>query len=145
MKPYEKNYPTHDLKLAAVIFALKSWRHYLYGVHCKIYTDHKSLKYIFTQKEINMRQRRWLELLVDYDLEINYHPGKVNNVADALSRKSHAKLNSIITFQKELIRDLERMGIELCLHGSNTTIATLVIQLSLIDEIKSQQKEDKDL
>ena len=88
MKQYEKNYPTHDLELAVVIFALKSWRHYLYGVHCKIFTDHKSLKYIFTHKEINMRQRRWLKLLVDYDLEINYHSGKANVVADALSRKS---------------------------------------------------------
>ena len=92
-----------------------------------------------------MRQRRWLKLLVDYDLEINYHLEKINNVADALSRMIHAKLNSMITFQKELIRDLEHMGIELCLHGSNTTLATLVIQPSLIDEIKSQQKEDKDL
>ena len=85
LKPYEKNYPSHDLELAAVIFALKSWRHYLYGIHCKIYTNHKSLKYIFTQKEINIRQRRWLELFVDYDMEINYHPRKANVVADALS------------------------------------------------------------
>ena len=76
------------LKSKPIIFTLKSWKHYLYGVHCKIYTDHKSLKYIFTQKEINMRQRRWLELLVDYDLDIKYRPGKANLVADALSRKS---------------------------------------------------------
>ncbi|KAL9249130.1 Transposon Ty3-G Gag-Pol polyprotein-like protein [Drosera capensis] len=88
LKPYEINYLTHDLELAAVVFALKIWRHYLYGVSCRIYTDHKSLKYIFTQKELNMRQRRWLELLKDYDLDIQYHPGKANVVADALSRKS---------------------------------------------------------
>jgi len=68
LKPYEKNYPTHDLELTAIVFALKIWRHYLYGVPCKIYTDHQSLKYIFTQKELNLRQRRWLELLKDYDL-----------------------------------------------------------------------------
>ena len=74
LKPHEKNYPTHDMELAAVIFALKIWRHYLYGEHCEIFTDHKSLKYIFTQKELNMRQRRWLELLKDYDININYHP-----------------------------------------------------------------------
>ena len=84
-KPYEENYPTHDLELAAMIFALKIWRHHLYGAKCEIYTDHKSLKYLFTQKELNMRQRRWLELIKDYDLEIHYHPGKANVIADVLS------------------------------------------------------------
>ena len=88
LKPYKRNYPTHDMELAVVIFALTLWRHYLYGVHCKVYTDHKSLKYIFTQKEINKRQRRWLELLVDYDLYIQYHPGKENQVVDALSHNN---------------------------------------------------------
>ncbi|KAL5575189.1 hypothetical protein UlMin_016888 [Ulmus minor] len=88
LKDYEKNYPTHDLELAAVVFALNIWRHYLYGVKCEIFTDHKSLKYFFTQKELNMRQRRWLELVKDYDCTINYHPGKANVVADALSRKT---------------------------------------------------------
>ncbi|GJR81127.1 putative reverse transcriptase domain-containing protein [Tanacetum coccineum] len=83
LKPYEVNYPTHDLELAAVVFALKIWRHYLYGESCDIFTDHKSLKYIFTQRELNMRQRRWLELLKDYDTNIQYHPGKANVVADA--------------------------------------------------------------
>ncbi|GJX76625.1 reverse transcriptase [Tanacetum coccineum] len=91
LKPYEVNYPTHDLELAAVVFALKIWRHYLYGESCDIFTDHKSLKYIFTQRELNMRQRRWLELLKDYDTNIQYHPGKANVVADALSRKSAQK------------------------------------------------------
>ncbi len=87
LKPHEKNYPTHDLELAAMVFALKIWRHYLYGASCQVFTDHKSLKYLFTQKELNMRQRRWLELLKDYDMQIQYHPGKANTVADALSRK----------------------------------------------------------
>ncbi|KAK1423394.1 hypothetical protein QVD17_18696 [Tagetes erecta] len=87
LKPTEANYPTHDLELEAVVFALKIWRHYLYGTKCIIYTDHKSLKYFFDQKELNMRQRRWLELVKDYDCEILYHPGKANVVADALSRK----------------------------------------------------------
>ena len=76
LKKYEKNYPTHNLELAVVVHALKIWRHYLMGAHSKIYTDHKSLKYFFTQKERDMRQRRWLELVKDYDYEINYHPGK---------------------------------------------------------------------
>nr|GFC22236.1 retrotransposon protein, putative, Ty3-gypsy subclass [Tanacetum cinerariifolium] len=91
LKPYEVNYHTHDLELAAVVFVLKIWRHYLYGESCDIFTDHKSLKYIFTQRELNMRQRRWLELLKDYDTNIQYHPGKANVVADALSRKSEAQ------------------------------------------------------
>ena len=88
LKLYERNYPTHDLELATVVFALKIWWHYLYGKRCEIYTNHKSLKYFFTQKELNMKQRRWLALIKDYDCEINYHPGKANVVVDALSRKS---------------------------------------------------------
>ncbi|GJZ68113.1 putative reverse transcriptase domain-containing protein [Tanacetum coccineum] len=86
LKPNEENYTTHDLKLGAVVFALKIWRHYLYGTKCTVFTDHKSLQYILDQKELNMRQRRWLELLADYDCEIRYHPGKENVIADALSR-----------------------------------------------------------
>jgi hypothetical protein len=85
LKVHEKNYPTHDLELAAVVHALKTWRHYLYGQKCDIYTNHKSLKYIFTQSELNMRQRRWLELINDYELEIHYHPGKANVVAVLLA------------------------------------------------------------
>ena len=88
LKIHEKNYLTHDLELAAVVFALKIWRHYLYGEKCQIFTDHKSLKYLFTQKELNMRQRRWLELVKDYDCEILYQPEKANVVADAVSRKT---------------------------------------------------------
>ncbi|KAH0655152.1 hypothetical protein KY285_030034 [Solanum tuberosum] len=88
LKVHEKNYPTHDLELAAVVFALKIWRHYLYGVHVDVFTDHKSLQYVFTQKELNLRQRKWLEFLKDYDMSVHYHPGKANVVADALSRLS---------------------------------------------------------
>ena len=87
MKPHEWNYPTHDLELAAVVFALKIWRHYLYGEKCRIFIDHKSLKYLLTHKELNLRQRWWLELFKDYDCIIDYRPGKANMVVDALSRK----------------------------------------------------------
>ncbi|GJU08523.1 putative reverse transcriptase domain-containing protein [Tanacetum coccineum] len=87
LKIHEKNYTTHDLELGAVVFALKIWRHYLYGTKCTVFTDHKSLQHILNQKELNMRQRRWLELLSDYDCDIRYHPGKANVIADALSRK----------------------------------------------------------
>ena len=99
LRNHEKNYPTHDLELAAVIHALKLWRHHLMGTHCNIYTDHKSLKYIFTQADLNMRQRRWLELIKYYDLEVHYHPGKANVVADALSRKSQCHLSICRTIQ----------------------------------------------
>nr|GFC10801.1 putative reverse transcriptase domain-containing protein [Tanacetum cinerariifolium] len=91
LKVHEKNYTTHDLELGAVVFALKMWRHYLYGTKCVMFTDLKSLQHILDQKELNMRQRRWLELLSDYDCEIRYHPGKANVVADALSRKERSK------------------------------------------------------
>ncbi|GJR63413.1 putative reverse transcriptase domain-containing protein [Tanacetum coccineum] len=91
LKIHEKNYTTHDLELGAVVFALKMWRHYLYGMKCTMFTDHKSLQHILDQKELNMRQRRWLELLSDYDCEIRYHLGKANVVADALSRKEKIK------------------------------------------------------
>ncbi|GJT61383.1 putative reverse transcriptase domain-containing protein [Tanacetum coccineum] len=91
LKPHEENYTTHDLELGAVVFGLKIWRHYLYGTKCIVFTDHKSLQHILRQKELNMRQRRWLELLTDYDCEICYHPGKAHVVADALSRKKQIK------------------------------------------------------
>jgi hypothetical protein len=94
LRKHEVNYPTHDLELTAVVHALKIWRHYLLGNVCNIYTDHKSFKYIFTQPKLNMRQRRWLEFIKDYNLQVHYYPGKANVIADALSRKSHC--NSLI-------------------------------------------------
>jgi hypothetical protein len=94
LKKHETNYPTHDLQLASVVHALKTWRHYLMGKRCEVFNDHKSLKFIFTQKDLNMRQRRWLELIKDYDLSLQYHPGKANIVADALSRKAYVNFLS---------------------------------------------------
>ncbi|GKA15916.1 putative reverse transcriptase domain-containing protein [Tanacetum coccineum] len=91
LKVHEKNYTTHDLELGAVVFALKMWRHYLYGTKCIVFTDHKSLQHILDQKDLNMRQRRWLELLSDYDCENRYHPRKENMMADALNRKESIK------------------------------------------------------
>ena len=111
MKIHEKNYPTHDLELAAVVHALKTWRHYLYGKKCDIYMDHKRLKYIFTQPELNMRQRRWLELIKDYELEIHYHPGKANVVADALSRKSQVNMLAAHPTSFELAKEFDRLSL----------------------------------
>ena len=85
LKNHEQNYHTHDMELAAVVFAMKIWCHYLYGEQFEVYLDHKSPKYIFTQRDLNMRQRRWMEFLENYDFTLHYHPGKANVVADALS------------------------------------------------------------
>ncbi|GJX83532.1 putative reverse transcriptase domain-containing protein [Tanacetum coccineum] len=131
LKPYEVNYPTHDLELAAVVFSLKIWRHYFYGETCDIFTDHKSLKYIFTQKELNMRQRRWLELLKDFNANIQYHPGKANVVAGALSRKNFGVL-TCLKIQPKIIKDLELMVVELVVRGSEGDIASLKIKPKLI-------------
>jgi hypothetical protein len=110
-QPHEQNYPTHDLELAAVIHALKIWRHYLMGTHCNIYTDHKSLKYTFTQANLNMRQRIWLELNKDYDLEVHYHLGKANVVADALSHKAHCHRLSLESYNKTLCHGMRKINL----------------------------------
>jgi hypothetical protein len=106
LRKHELNYPTHDLELAAVVHTLKIWRHYLIGHKSDIYTDHKSLKHIFTQSDLNLRQRRWLELIKDYDLEEHYHPGKANIVADALSKKSYGNGMQMMPMSKELCAEI---------------------------------------
>ncbi|CAA0833174.1 Uncharacterized mitochondrial protein AtMg00860, partial [Striga hermonthica] len=145
LKPHEVNYPTHDLELAAVVHALKIWRHYLYGGKCEILTDHKSLKYIFAQKEINMRQRRWLELVKDYDCTISYHPGKANVVADALSRRYHGALNFMISREEGLVRDFERLRIEIVESTPRASgmLASLVVGSTLRERIITEQLNDR--
>ncbi|KAJ9538070.1 hypothetical protein OSB04_030803 [Centaurea solstitialis] len=122
LKTHEVNYPTHDLELAAVVFALKLWRHYLYGVRCTIYTDHKSLCYFMDQQNLNMRQRRWLEVIKDYDCEILYHPGKANVVADALSRKGSSLLLRVpcmrMTVTTSLIELIRQSQVEAVKDGN---------------------------
>ena len=139
LKEYKKNYSTHNLELAAVVFMLKIWRHYLYGEKTQIFTDHKSLKYFFTQKELNMRQRRWLELVKDYDVDIQYHPGKGNVVANNLSRKM-VHSSTLITREVRVQREFERVNIVVATEGVIAQLARLneriLLQkvLGLLDE-----------
>ena len=129
LKLHEKNYPTHDLELVVIVFALKIWRHYLYGEKCFIYTDHKSLKYLPSQQELNLRQRRWMELIKDYDCVINYHPEKANVVADALSRKS--------------IQTLRELNAHFSLSDNGTIVAELIAKLNLLNRMLEAQKSDE--
>ena len=99
--------------MAAVVFALKIWRHYLYGLHCDVYTDHKTIKYLFTQKQLNVHQGKWLESLVDFNFDIHYHPGKVKKVDNTLSRKTYEMIGSLKLLPKELAEDIIKMELEL--------------------------------
>jgi hypothetical protein len=140
LRTHEQNYPTHDLELAAVIHALKIWRHHLMGTKCHIYIDYKSLKYIFTQTDLNMRQRRWLELIKDYDLEVHYHPGKANVVADALSCKAHCSCLSVEAFDETLCWEMRKLNFEIISQGS---LNHLSVEAMLKDNIILAQQRDK--
>ncbi|KAK5785564.1 hypothetical protein PVK06_040160 [Gossypium arboreum] len=131
LKPHEKNYPTHDLELAAIVFALKIWRHYLFSEKCHVFSDHKSLKYLMTQRDLNLQQRRWLELLKDYELVIDYHPGKANVVADSLSWKS--------------LFALRALNVHLSVLPDNVLVAELKAKPLLIHQIREAQKVDDEL
>jgi hypothetical protein len=140
LSPHEQNYPTHDLELAAVVHALKIWTHYLMGAHCNIYTDHKSLKYIFTQADLNMRQRRWLELIKDYDLEVHYHPSKANVVVDALSRKAQCNCVTMDSKITTLCDELCKLNMEVVSPGTLTYIS---VEPTLQEQIIMAQIGDK--
>ena len=133
------NYPTHDLELAAVVFALKISRHYLYGEKCQIFIDHKSLKYILSQKELNLRQRRWIELLKDYDFTIEYHLRKANIVVDALSRKSSSNLSHIHSMRIPLLLELRALNVELAQGEKGALLATLKVRPVFIDRVREAQ------
>jgi len=142
LKSHDQNYPTHDLELDAVIFALKIWQHYLLGTRVEIYTDDKSLKYIFTKKKLNMRQRRWLELMAEYDHNLQYHSGRLNVVPDALSRRLAAM---ILIEQKSLIEEMRRLTLEVVISGDVACCMVMQLQSSLVDRIKEAQASDKQL
>jgi hypothetical protein len=140
LRPHEQNYPTHDMELAVMVHALKMWRHYLMGTHCNIFTDHKSLKYIFIQADLNMRQRRWLELIKDYDLEVHYHPGKANVVAYALCQKSQCNCVTMDSRINTLCDELNKMKIEVIPSGALSHIS---VEPTLQDQIIMAQLSDK--
>nr|CAD40062.3 OSJNBa0085C10.14 [Oryza sativa Japonica Group] len=135
-------YPTHDLELAAVVHALKIWCHYLFGTRTEVYTDHKSLKYIFTQPDLNMRQRKWLELIKDYDMGIHYHPGKANVVADALSRKGYSNATEGRQLPLELCKEFERLNLGIISRGF---VAALEAKPTLIEQVREAQINDPDI
>jgi hypothetical protein len=140
LKEHEKNYPTHDLELAAVVYALKIWRHYLYGEKCEIHTDHQSLKYFFTQRDLNMRQRRWLEVLKDYDSKVFYHPAKGNVVADALSRKYQEEETDPEETMGELSQQFALVQIDEVMTGGPPIMEALVVEPMSIERIRMSCK-----
>jgi hypothetical protein len=140
LRKHEVNYLTHELELATMVHALKIWRHYLIGKRCELYIDHKSLKYIFTLSNLNLRQRRWLELIKDYDLGINYHPGKANVVADALSRRSHVSRLVVDSMPFELCEEFDKLNLRIV---ANTEAMEMEVESNLLQEIRKGQVEDE--
>ena len=128
LKTYEVNYPVHDLELVVVVFALRIWRHYLYRSQTQIFTDHQSLKYVMSQKKLNMQQRRWIELIKDYDCTIEYHPGKANVVADALSRKNKGTLSKPGVGKDRQLAELKEMGVELGINVGGGLVAQVLVR-----------------
>jgi ribonuclease HI len=145
LKDHERNYPTHDLELAAVVYALKTWRHYLFREKIEIYTDHQSLKYIYTQKELNMRQQRWVELIKYYNSYILYHSGKANVVANALSRKSQSDTLNTLSTLDQLAQQLEMIQLNIAPTEEQSALATLLIHPLIADRIKIAQENDLEL
>ena len=129
LKPHEKNHPTRDMELVAIVFALKIWRHYLYGEKCFIYTNHKSLKYLPSQRELNLRQRRWMELIKDYDCVIYYHLGKAHVLADALSRN--------------LVQTLQALNAYLSLTDDGEIVDELIARPDLLNRVLEAQNNDE--
>jgi hypothetical protein len=155
LRKHKEKYPTHNLELAAVVHALKIWRHYIIGKRCDVYSDHKSLKYIFTQPDLNLMQQKWLELIKDYDLGINHHPGKTNVVANALSKRSHVNMLATRESLPKFCEEFEKLNLG---RVSNTKVIVMEVDSTLeqdiqkgqfegakIQEIKEQIKEEKAL
>jgi hypothetical protein len=143
LKTHEENYPTHDLELA-VIFALKIWRHHLYGAQFELFSDHKSLKYLFDQRDLNMRQRRWMEYLKDFDFNLKYHPGKANVVADALSRKALAQAE-VMVHVCEMYEKVRDLNLEATEDDDGIRLHQLKVSCDLRSRIIQAQGVDSEL
>ena len=143
LKVHEKNYPTHDLELDVIVFALRIWRHYLYREKFDLFSDHKSLKYVFSQKELNMRQHRWMEFIKDYDFSLQYHPGKANVVANTLSRRPYTVIASLMIIEWQALETIAEFDLQpLDLEGGRH-FGCLVVQPTIISCILKMQKEDE--
>lgn len=143
LKVYEKNYHTYDLELVVVIFALKNWKHYLYGVHCEVFTDNRSLQHMFRQRDLKLRWYRWIELLKNYHVIISYHPGKANMVADTLIKKyeSMGSLAYLKVLRRPLAREVHSLAnclMRLELPKSSGVLARVEVRSSLLDRIKAR-------
>ena len=144
LKNHEQNYPTHNMELAAVVFALKIWRHYLYGEQFEECSYHKSLKYILMQQDLNMRQRRWMEFIEDYDFTLHYHPSKENVVADALNRKSQGALASIASREWRMLEIVGQFGLQLN-EQAQGMLGSLVATPSLLSRVIESQGQDAEI
>ena len=141
LNTHERNYPTHDLELDVVVFVLKMWRHYLFGSKFEVFSDYKSLKYIFSQKELNMRQRRWLEFLKDYNFELSYHPDKVNAVADALSKES-SHISGLMVRELDLLEQFRDLSLMCQVTSNSVRLGASRIASELLGEMREGQKVD---
>ena len=141
---YEQNYPTHDMELAAIVLALKIWRHYLYGEQFEVFLDHKSLKYIFTQQDLNMRQRKWMEYLEDYDFALHYHPGKANVVVDAPSQKSQGVLASVASWEWQMFGVVGQFGLQYS-DQAQGVLGSLVATPSLLSRVIESKGQDAEV
>ena len=144
LKNHEQNYPTRHMELAAVVFALKIWFHYLYGKVFEVYSDHKSLKYIFMQQYLNIRQRRWMKFLEDYDFTLHYHLCKENVVADALNRKSRGALASITSREWRMLETVGQLGLQYS-EKTQGTLGNLVATPSLLSRVIESQWQDAEI
>ena len=141
LKPHEMTYPTHDLELAVIVFALKIWRHHLYERKFEVFSNYKSLKYLFDQKELNMRQRRWIELLKDYEFELKYHPVNANVVADALSRKS-LNVGWMMIKEVELIESFRDLNLEISITLQSIQLSQIKVTSGYKEQIQRAQQQD---
>jgi len=145
LKIHEMKYLSHDLEMAAVVFALKIWRHYLYGLHVDVFTDHKSLQYVFKQKDLNLRQKRQLDILKDYDMSVLYHSSKANVVVDVVSRLLMEIVAYIEDATNKLVRDvhrLVRLGIRLVGSTKGGDTVHNGSELFFVSDVKFKQGLD---